>query len=202
MVGRLDLQTDGGRLFPLWGKSCSHVGKPAPWMSREGFQSSLLMGGGCKGRTSLRIMGMTGLFTASFAVNRENIRRKYVALSMAWIHQHTHWPQFTWDMDALATSLAHVSHRQGLLLGKLGQLGFELQTEANLDMLTDEIVHSAAIEGERYNRPEVRSSLASQLVLPKLNSYLFKLALFPRYCVKKSSHSSLCSAFFPCPTKK
>ncbi|MDP5055188.1 MAG: DUF4172 domain-containing protein [Congregibacter sp.] len=42
------------------------------------------------------------------------------------------WPTFTWDNDALASLLAHVSREQGRLLGKMEGLGFDLRDEAHL----------------------------------------------------------------------
>jgi Fic family protein len=44
-------------------------------------------------------------------------------------------------------------------------LGFELQAEAGLSVLTTEIVTSSAIEGEKLNPDEVRSSIARRLGL-------------------------------------
>lgn len=44
-------------------------------------------------------------------------------------------------------------------------LGFDLRTEASLAVLTSDVVKSAAIEGERLNGEEVRSSIARRLGL-------------------------------------
>ena len=44
-------------------------------------------------------------------------------------------------------------------------LGFELRSEATLAVLTSEVVKTSAIEGERLNPDEVRSSLARRLGL-------------------------------------
>lgn len=84
---------------------------------------------------------------------------------MAWIHQHPQWPHFQWNAADIAEKLGQVRHQQGLLLGKLGTLGFDLQQQASLDALTDEVLNTSAIEGEHYSRPEVRSSLARRLGL-------------------------------------
>lgn len=84
---------------------------------------------------------------------------------MAYIHELADWPEFRWDSDALAAPLAAVRHRQGKLLGHMLALGFELQEEAGLAALTDEVVGTSAIEGERLNPDEVRSSLARRLGL-------------------------------------
>ena len=80
-----------------------------------------------------------------------------------WIYQCQHWPDFTWDTATLTAKLADVRHRQGRLLGRMESLGFELQREANLSTLTHDVVKSSAIEGERLNREQVRSSIARKL---------------------------------------
>lgn len=80
-----------------------------------------------------------------------------------WIHEHTSWPNFTWDAAALALKLADIRHRQGRLLGRMEGLGFELKREASLCTLTSDVVKSSAIEGENLNPEEVRSSIARRL---------------------------------------
>jgi Fic family protein len=84
---------------------------------------------------------------------------------MPYVHEIEAWPNLTWDGDALATPLASVRHEQGKLLGKMESLGFELRTEADLIVLTSDVVKSAAIEGETLNPDEVRSSIARRLGL-------------------------------------
>ena len=44
-------------------------------------------------------------------------------------------------------------------------LGFDLRNEASLTSLTNEVVNSSAIEGEKLNTEEVRSSIARRLGL-------------------------------------
>ena len=80
-----------------------------------------------------------------------------------WIHECSDWPDFTWDAGALASRLADVRWRQGHLLGRMEGLGFDLQREAGLVMLTRDVVKSSAIEGENLNPREVRSSIARRL---------------------------------------
>ncbi len=80
-----------------------------------------------------------------------------------WIHEHQNWQDFTWDAEALEAKLAGLRHRQGRLLGRMEGLGFELQCEASLSTLTNDVVKSSAIEGENLNPKEVRSSIARRL---------------------------------------
>ncbi len=84
---------------------------------------------------------------------------------MTYIHQLPRWPEFTWDSEALAGPLAAVRHRQGKHLGRMQALGLDLRSEASLAALTDEVVKSSAIEGERLDPEEVRSSIARKLGL-------------------------------------
>jgi Fic family protein len=84
---------------------------------------------------------------------------------MTWIHELEEWPNFTWDMGLLASKLAETRHRQGLLLGRMAGLGFDLRSEANLATLIKDVVKSSAIEGEKLDEREVRSSIARKLGL-------------------------------------
>jgi Fic family protein len=82
-----------------------------------------------------------------------------------FIHEEPSWPNLKWDGDTLAAALANVRHKQGLLLGKMETLGFDLRAEASLVMLTADVVKTSAIEGESLNPDEVRSSIARRLGL-------------------------------------
>ncbi len=80
-----------------------------------------------------------------------------------WIYEYKNWPKFTWNSELLAFKLAQVRYRQGRLLGRIASLGFELKQGANLSTLTDDVIKSSAIEGEKLNVEEVRSSIARRL---------------------------------------
>src|SRR5262245_36932987 len=80
-----------------------------------------------------------------------------------YIHTLKGWPKFHWDKERLAALLAAVRHRQGRLLGRMEGLGFALRAEANLDSLTEEVIKSSEIEGDRLDRAQVRSSIARRL---------------------------------------
>src|SRR2546426_5907721 len=80
-----------------------------------------------------------------------------------YIHQLTEWPHFRWNSEALAKSLAEVRHRQGLLIGHMGALGFDLRQEAVLRTLTADVLKSSEIEGEKLDAEQVRSSIARRL---------------------------------------
>jgi Fic family protein len=80
-----------------------------------------------------------------------------------WIYQNKKWPDLTWDIKALSNKLAEIRHKQGVLLGSMGSLGFELKQEASLKTLTSDVVKSSAIEGKELDAEEVRSSIARRL---------------------------------------
>lgn len=84
---------------------------------------------------------------------------------MIYIHQRPEWPSFTWAADSIATPLAAVRHRQGRLVGRMEALGFDLQAEAVLQTLTEDVVKSSEIEGENLDKQQVRSSIARRLGL-------------------------------------
>lgn len=86
-------------------------------------------------------------------------------MAATYIHELKGWPKFLWRQEALAASLADAHHAQGRLLGRMESLGFALRSEAELETLTEEIVKSSDIEGEKLSKEQVRSSLARRLGL-------------------------------------
>jgi len=84
---------------------------------------------------------------------------------MAYIYELPGWPELTWDSETIAAPLAAVRHQQGRLLGKMDSLGFDHRNEANLVVLTADVVKSSAIEGATLDPEEVRSSIARKLGL-------------------------------------
>src|ERR1017187_7263152 len=82
---------------------------------------------------------------------------------MSYIHELPEWPHLTWDSEALAKQLAAVRLRQGQLIGRMRALGFPQQEEAVLTTLTEDVLKSSEIEGEKLDAEQVRSSLARRL---------------------------------------
>jgi Fic family protein len=80
-----------------------------------------------------------------------------------YIDERAHWPRFRWDHARLSARLVDVRHRQGRLIGRMEGLGFQLRTEAVLDTLTEDVLKSSEIEGEKLDRSQVRSSIARRL---------------------------------------
>jgi Fic family protein len=80
-----------------------------------------------------------------------------------YLWERADWPKLTWNGERLSPLLARVSRDQGRLLGKMEALGFDLRSEAHLRTLTEEVVKSSEIEGEKLDSDQVRSSIARQL---------------------------------------
>lgn len=82
-----------------------------------------------------------------------------------YLWDKSNWPTFTWDEQSLIRLLTQVSRGQGLLLGRMEALGFELRSEAHLRTLTEDVVKSSEIEGEILDHDQVKSSIARRLGL-------------------------------------
>ncbi len=82
---------------------------------------------------------------------------------MKYIYNNKNWPKFTWDKIRVLESLSAAKYAQGLLLGKVGSLGFGYRNEAILNTLSEDVLKSSEIEGENLNKEQVRSSIAKRL---------------------------------------
>ncbi len=82
-----------------------------------------------------------------------------------YIYEQKEWPNFTWDQAKFVDLLAEVRYYQGRLLGQMDTLGFQLQEEATLNTLTQDVIKTSEIEGEKLDAKQVRSSIAEKLGL-------------------------------------
>ncbi|HEY0840221.1 MAG TPA: Fic family protein, partial [Vulgatibacter sp.] len=80
-----------------------------------------------------------------------------------YIWQRTDWPIWRYDLKALARPLAEVSHEQGVLAGRLADVGMIVRDRARLEALTDDVIKTSEIEGEQLDLETVRSSIARRL---------------------------------------
>jgi len=80
-----------------------------------------------------------------------------------YIWEQPGWPNLTSDSGRLAALLGQASREQGRLLGRMQDLGFDLRREAQLRTLTEDVVRSSEIEGEKLDSDQVRSSIARRL---------------------------------------
>lgn len=88
---------------------------------------------------------------------------------MRYIWQDVNWPDFRWNAEELQATLADNAFRHGKFLGRLSGIGFELEAQAGLEIISEEIISSAAIEGETLNREDVRSSVARRMEIVLTN---------------------------------
>ena len=80
-----------------------------------------------------------------------------------YIWQASDWPAWRYDLALLAEPLVAVSRAQGLLLGRLADVGMALRDQASLAALTEDVIRTSEIEGERLDADSVRSSIARRL---------------------------------------
>lgn len=86
---------------------------------------------------------------------------------MKYIWERKNWFDFKYDESILLKPLSQLRVLQGRLLARVESLDLKLETEAQADILIEEAVRTAEIEGEKLNRDAVRSSVAVRLGLPK-----------------------------------
>lgn len=82
-----------------------------------------------------------------------------------YLWQFPEWPAWRYDLARLAGPMAVVSREQGLLMGRLADVGMEVRDKASLGALTEDVIKTSAIEGENLDLASVRSSLARRLGL-------------------------------------
>jgi len=86
---------------------------------------------------------------------------------MKYIWENKNWFDFKYDIASLLKPLSDLRVLQGKLLGRVRSLDLKLETEAQADILAEEAVRTAEIEGQKLNKDAVRSSVAVKLGLPK-----------------------------------
>ena len=80
-----------------------------------------------------------------------------------YIWQASDWPKWRYDLSVLAGPMGEVSRAQGVLIGRLADVGMALRDQASLAALTEDVVKTSAIEGEVLGVESVRSSIARRL---------------------------------------
>ena len=56
------------------------------------------------------------------------------AENITHIHEQKDWSEFRWNTEELFSLVANIRHKQGLLLGRMSVLGFQLRNEASLEI--------------------------------------------------------------------
>jgi Fic family protein len=85
--------------------------------------------------------------------------------SATYIWQQKAWPVLTFDRAAVSTALSEARRLQGEIEGKAHAIGIARASEVTQDMLAQEVMATAAIEGERLDPVAVRSSVMRRLGL-------------------------------------
>ncbi len=109
---------------------------------------------------------LTRIFAALYAANKPHNRRmlrEKTPRRRTYIWQRPDWLQWHWDAAALAAPLAQVHRAQSNLMGRMAALGLAQRDQATLQVLTQEVITTSAIEGELLNLDAVRSSIARRL---------------------------------------
>ncbi|MEB3187239.1 MAG: Fic family protein [bacterium] len=79
------------------------------------------------------------------------------------IWQRSDWPAWRFDHAALMTPIAEATQVQGILLGRMVDIGLAERDQANWLALTDDVLGTSEIEGDRLDGAVVRSSIARRL---------------------------------------
>lgn len=82
-----------------------------------------------------------------------------------YLHERAEWPEFRWDDPAVGRRLGEANTQRGRLLAAMEFVGFDAETEAMLQVITQDVATSSAIEGETLDVRQVRSSAARRLGL-------------------------------------
>ena len=81
----------------------------------------------------------------------------------SYIWQAKDWPTWRYELVALAPALASASHALGRLAGRMADVGVLPRDQAQLAALTEDVIKTSEIEGERLDAGSVRSSIARRL---------------------------------------
>jgi len=82
-----------------------------------------------------------------------------------YIWQCEDWPNWRYDKNALEALVAAVQYEQKRLFDRLSSEGVLLREQVNLAALSEDVLKTSEIEGERLNPASVRSSIARRLGL-------------------------------------
>lgn len=86
---------------------------------------------------------------------------------MKYIWERKKWFDFKYDEAVLLKPLSELRVLEGKLLERVASLDIKLETEAQANVLVEETIRTAEIEGQKLSRNAVRSSVAFKLGLPQ-----------------------------------
>ena len=84
---------------------------------------------------------------------------------MTYIWQRHDWPNFVWDNEIVDSNAHAFALEASRLVGEVQHLRDAVKTGVQIDLIVSEAVKTSQIEGESYDREDVRSSIRNQLGL-------------------------------------
>jgi Fic family protein len=84
---------------------------------------------------------------------------------MKWNWQLPDWPNFQYDKSRLDPEESRFLHSAGVVLGMIKHLDVGATEQLRIELLSNEVVQTSAIEGEILDRDSVQSSLRKQFGL-------------------------------------
>ena len=97
-----------------------------------------------------------------FAVNTSyNLRMNSGFKKYIW--EDPQWPHWEYELKQLTGLLTQVYQAQGRLLGRMHHVGIGLRDQESLRVLTEDVLKTSEIEGEKLDPDSVRSSIARRL---------------------------------------
>lgn len=82
---------------------------------------------------------------------------------MRWNWQLPDWPEFRFDADSIRAAEEQFLKGSGVVIGALHHLDADARDGLTVELISQEVVESSAIEGEILDRDSVQSSLAKHL---------------------------------------
>lgn len=82
-----------------------------------------------------------------------------------YLWERLDWTNFQWKNEDILLALSECRLLQGKLLSKVADLGFTRENQAQVEILSEETLKTALIEGEILNFQAVKSSVARKLGL-------------------------------------
>ncbi len=82
---------------------------------------------------------------------------------MRWNWEHSDWPRFSYDAEALRPAEERFLRGSGVIVGALLHVDDAEKQSLTIDLIAQETIDSSAIEGEILDRASVQSSLARHL---------------------------------------
>lgn len=80
-----------------------------------------------------------------------------------YIYELPDWPNFIWDEEPINNLIKEIRYKQGMLTGRMSAIGFAMREESLIETFTMDVIKSSEIEGERFDKAAVRSSVARRM---------------------------------------